>query len=160
MMIVVPDEVEVRVVQGTIVVSVLVSVIWEVVPFAGAELVDKTELVVAETTLLLDAEVVTGTELVLMHPPLQLVIVWVEVVYEVMTMVDPLETTVLVRGQTVVVVKIVMSLVVVVGPAGVVVLVYAVEVLVRGETIVEVVLADEEIVTAEVDVSKQVVVLW
>jgi len=59
--------------------------------------------------------VVIGTELVFVQPPLQLVMVSVDVVNEVTTTVVPLETRVLVRGQTVVEVKTVMSTVSVTG---------------------------------------------
>jgi len=65
-------------------------------------------------------DVVTGTDEVLLQPPLQLVIVRVEVVNEVTIIVVPLELRVLVRGQTVVEVKTVMSRVSVMGPAEVV----------------------------------------
>jgi len=60
-------------------------------------------------------DVVIGTDEVLLHPPLQLVMVSVEVVNEVTITVVPLEVRVLVRGQTVVEVKIVMSRVSVTG---------------------------------------------
>ena len=80
-----------------------------------------TEEVVPLTgTLLVEDDVVTGTVDVWLQPPLQDVIVRVDVVKEVTTTVVPEETKVLVRGQTVVEVKIVMSTVRVVGPAGVV----------------------------------------
>lgn len=59
---------------------------------------------------------VTGTDEVLVHPPLQLVMVRVEVVKEVTITVVPLDVRVLVRGQTVVDVKTVMSTVSVTGP--------------------------------------------
>jgi len=44
-------------------VEVVVRVIWLVVPLAGLELVERTELVVAETTLLV-VPLLTGLELV------------------------------------------------------------------------------------------------
>lgn len=68
-------------------VEVLVMVVWLVVPFAGVELVEIVELVMGDTMLdvvpltgTLELEVVTGREEVLVHPPEQLVIVFVFVV--------------------------------------------------------------------------------
>jgi len=73
--------------HGTTVVEVLVMVVWLVVPFAGVELVEIVELVMGDTMLdvvpltgTLELEVVTGREEVLVHPPEQLVIVFVFVV--------------------------------------------------------------------------------
>jgi len=66
---------------------VVVRVIWLVVPLAGVELVETIVLVIGDTMLevvpltgTLKLEVVTGTELVLVHPPEQLVMVDVFVV--------------------------------------------------------------------------------
>jgi len=73
--------------HGTTVVEVLVMVVWLVVPFAGVELVEIVELVMGDTMLdvvpltgTLELEVVSGREEVLVHPPEQLVIVFVFVV--------------------------------------------------------------------------------